>query len=539
MTIKIAENNHGTSKEEALIFNDKEVEIVNNGIKLFFKEFNGSLYYIQHLKMGRQFQSYWTDDGDYYSREINSGKSLAATNSTSENKLAEQANDFASKEEVKSFLNKAGHFIKKHYNQIFPYNDSLERTKKEEALISIYKQLKSRHHIVLDRETYKICIYDSHAGVYKEYDEKEFARFLKTQINRDFFEDEIKKIIGLFNDIRTESPDYIAFKNCLLNINTLETHDFTADIFVKFQVPYKWNPEVHSQFFEDKIREILDEEQKLITYLEFVGYCFVKENPHNKIFLLIGNGANGKSLLMELIRSLFNESIAAVSLQDFMKEFGLQPLIGKRVNLLSDLPTEKIEETGQIKAITGGDSITINRKFKEPITTKIGCKIIGSGNSLPIITDNSYAFWRRIIIIRLDKRFTGSNRDPELKHKLLEDTEGMEWLIYQSINAYKHIRETGWPEDTLEKLRLESLKQTNPAEYAATNLFLVTNSPDDFISRNEIKTLINQYINKNKMRKPANASDYFDAVRNMGAEEAQKRINNKKAKGFRYMKIIK
>lgn len=535
MTTK-AEQFKTDKTSDNILFRDKTAEIVNNGVKLFFKEAEDEQYYLVHVQQGKKYISYW-ESTNGSSRDITSGKSLAAINTQVENKLKAEAADFASKEEVKKFLREAGIFIKNHFLKIFPFEDSFERSDKETMLINVYKHVKSKYHVVLDKETYNLCIYDSGSGVYKEHDEKQFASALKRHIKRDFFEDEIKKIIGLFKDIKSESEDYIAFKNCLLNINTLETREFTPDIFVKFQVPYNWNPQAQSPFFQTKLSEILNDEEKHTTFLELVGYCFTKYNPHNKIFILIGNGANGKSLLMEIIGSIFQNSLAAVNLQDFNKEFGLSPLIGKRVNLLPDIPIEKIVETGQIKAITGEDPLTINRKFKEPITTKLGCKIIGSGNRLPEIKDNSYAFWRRIIIIRLDKRFVDENKDPHLKEKLVNDTEGMEWLIYHSIQAYKQIKETGWPEDSLDEIRLEYLKVSKPAEYAATHIFTVTNDPENFISRQEIILEIDNFIeNEVDIRRPAYNSEYYDAVRNLGAEEGQKGSGSNKVHGFRYLK---
>jgi|GEM_PF-1057536 len=525
-------------KVKEIIFRDKQVDSSNNSVKLFFKYDDESDISLVHTFRDGAYISYWLIEGENGSsstREANSKKSLATTNTTLENKLIKLAGNFASKDEVSSFLEEAGLWIKNHQDSIFHFSDMLERSKKERALLSVHKYINGRFNVIIDNETRDICIYQPKEGFYREYDIRTFSKFLKTNTKRDFFEDEVKKIMGLPYDILEESKDFIAFKNCLMNIGSLEPRAFSPEIFTKFKVPYDWNPDAHSEFFIEKLMEILGSEYQ--RFLEVVGYLFVKGNPHNKLALIIGDGANGKSLLMELIAAIFTNSYAAVPLQDFSKEFGMSPLVGKRVNILSDLPLESIDETGQIKAITGEDSVTINRKFKEPITTKLECKIIGSGNRLPKVKDDSYAFWRRIILIRLYKVFEGESRDPKLKEKLLNDHEGLEWFIYQSIQAYKKIQDIGWPEDKTYETRQKFLEKSNPALYCAEKIFKYTSSADTFVSRNEVLEEIKESINHYGLEEPGNESDFYDAVRTMGAKEAQKRIDDEKVHGFRYIQM--
>lgn len=538
--IKSKENNVIVKNNEiCLRFRDKEVDSSNNSVKLFLKHDDGSDIFLVHSFRDGAYVSHWLLEGEtdvFSTREAHSKKSLAITNTALENKLIRLSGEFATKDEISLFLEEAGLWIKNHEDSIFHFSDLLERSKKERAFLSVYKHINARFDVILDKDTYDICIYEPKEGFYREHDIKTFSKFLKAKTKRNFFEDEVKKIMGLPYEIKEESKDYIAFNNCLMNIRTLETRGHSPKIFTKFKVPYDWNPDAQSEFFKEKLLEILGHEYQ--KFLEVVGYLFVKGNPHNKLAVLIGDGANGKSLLMDLITAIFTNSYAAVPLQDFSKEFGMSPLVGKRVNILSDLPLESIDETGQIKAITGEDSVTINRKFKEPITTKLECKIIGSGNSLPWVNDDSYAFWRRIILIRLYNVFEEGNRDSSLKDKLKNDKEGMEWFIYQSIQAYKKIQDIGWSEDTIYETRNQFLKKSNPALYCAEKIFTPTTNADTFISRDDIQNAIKESLIKHGFKEPSRDSDYYDAVRKMGAKEAQKRIGDKpKIHGFRYIQM--
>ncbi len=539
MEVKTKNTDFRIVNENQLVFNGKPIEIKANIVKLFFKEYGGSEIYFVHELNGKNFLSHWISNGtnEYGLRIVSGKKALIVSDNKIENKLVEYAYDFASGKEVKEFLDDVGKFLKIHYETIFHYTGSdYERSEKEKFLLKTYKQLKNDFNIYINQNTNELCIYDEIEGIYKVYDEKMFSFFLKNNIKTEFFENEVKIIIGLFNEIREESEEYMAFQNCYVNLKTLETKPFTPEIFTTFKIPFIWDSTAYSEFFESKLMEILDD-TKILKFLQMVGYCFFKGNPHNKLFLLIGDGANGKSTLISIIKSIFKYSIVAVPLQDFSKEFGLQPLIDKRINLLYDLPIETIYETGQIKAITGEDTITINRKYKDPITTKLNCKIIGSGNNLPKIKDDSFAFWRRIIILNLNKRFEGKERDVKLKEKMINDCNGMAWLIYRSINEYKEIEEIGWQEDTHKIVRETFLKDSDPALLAAENIFKITIEPDDFLSRNDVKNQINNFLSENNLRKPMKVDEYYKAVKEIGSKVGQATVEGNKVHGFRYIKI--
>jgi len=124
-----------------------------------------------------------------------------------------------------------------------------------------------------------------------------------------FLIDEVTKIMGTFNTIKDESQSYIAFKNCLLNVDTLKTEEFNSKEFVKFQVPFNWNPEAESKVFRSRIKEILVDEERYKLFLQIVGYCFTPANHHHKMFFITGEGGNGKSTLMGLINSIFHSSV--------------------------------------------------------------------------------------------------------------------------------------------------------------------------------------------------------------------------------------
>ena len=517
-------------------FNGKPILSKTGEIHLFCQTLPDGDLYIKHYRDNEGYKTLWylkNEEDIRNSRIVSSTKSLAVENKKRDKSISDRAKD-TFKVDVKDHLKKVGEYISTNEFSIFPSkNKTLERSKKDTQLIKIAKALEYKNKIVINKVTGELHIYNPLKGVYEAYNNKEFSAFLSEKYRDKFLMDEVTKIMGTFTDIKEESKTYIAFNNCLLNMDTLETEDFNENEFVCFQVPFNWDPEASSEFFETKIREILVDDQTYLLFLQMLGYCFTHSNPYHKMFFITGDGANGKSTLMAIIRSIFHSSVAAVDLQQFKNDFGLQPLLGKKINILPDLPYHTITDTGHIKAVTGEDLITVNRKHKEAVNTTLGSKIIGIGNQLPPVNDDTFAFWRRVIIIELTNKFN----DPTIKDKLLTDVKGIEGLIYQSINAFKRVKSEGWAiKMSKGDIRRQYLLLSDPCLYAAEELFEKTNDPQDYVTRSDVVHLISEYLKSQDIDAPGNVKLYYTAIRSIGGDDSDRRIDGVKNRGFTFVK---
>ena len=407
--------------------------------------------------------------------------------------------------------------------------------------------LRNRFHIIKDDLTGEHWIYNHEKGVYELYNDDKFLEFLYTIFNEEIFTmQEAKMLKSIFARTKVESDHYIAFKNCLLDLETLEPQEFDPEEFVTFQVPYDWNPKARRNSVEEKLKEILIDEggdyegeaDKVKQFLQLVGYCFEKGNPRQKIFIFIGPPGSGKTQLVLTIGGLFKGGVASVPLQQFKERFGLQALLNKRINTLYDISKQEINDPSIIKAVSGNDSITIDRKNKEPITLEKGLpvKTIGSGNELPIIVDESNAMWERLVIINLNNIFRESNkREYNLAEKLLQNNEGMSWLIYEGIKEYKKIKDKKTPFimelDSFEAKK-EYLKESNPCKYAAEELFYKTNNETDFYPTYELIKMITKLLKNEELRIPRSNKEYYRALEQIGGELKQRRILGEITRGY-------
>jgi putative DNA primase/helicase len=173
--------------------------------------------------------------------------------------------------------------------------------------------------------------------------------------------------------------------------------------------------------------EVLDKKFQLVIE-ELAGYCLVPNYQVQRAFLLTGEGANGKSTLIELLRNfLGTENCSSVSLQalgDESQRFNTSLLYGKLANVYADVSSKAVRYTGIFKQLTGGDEIKGERKNRDAFFFKNHAKLVFSTNRPPeIVGDDSYAFWRRWILIPFTNVFEGDKADKKILERLTTKEE--------------------------------------------------------------------------------------------------------------------
>ena len=156
-----------------------------------------------------------------------------------------------------------------------------------------------------------------------------------------------------------------------------------------------------------------------------MGYSLLTTARYEKFVILIGNGANGKSVLLDLLSCLVGaENTAAVLPSKFDSAFQRAYLNGKLINVVSELPVGEVIKDAQMKSITSGERITCEHKFKDPFDMNPYSTIWLATNHLPHTRDFSPALFRRALIITFNRVFSEKEQDKLLKEKLKAELSG-------------------------------------------------------------------------------------------------------------------
>jgi putative DNA primase/helicase len=161
------------------------------------------------------------------------------------------------------------------------------------------------------------------------------------------------------------------------------------------------------------------------------------------LFFLFGSGANGKSTFIEVLLSLLGGYAAKTGADTLLMQDkrgipnDVAALAGKRLVVASELPDGRRLNEGQVKDLTGGDSITARFLNQEFFTFKPEFTLWMYGNHKPIITGTDDGIWRRIRLIPFTAQIPENEQDTQLAAKLKAELPGIlawavrGWQLYQ------------------------------------------------------------------------------------------------------------
>ena len=177
---------------------------------------------------------------------------------------------------------------------------------------------------------------------------------------------------------------------------------------------------------------------------QWFGYCLTNDTRHQKILLVIGPKRSGKGTIGNVLRALVGtENVAGPTFSSLATQFGLQSLLGKTVAIIPDGRLSNRLDTGiiveRLLSISGEDSLTVDRKHREALTTKLKTRFTIFSNELPPLADVSGAIASRMVVLQLVQSFYG-NEDRGLVDKLYSELPG---ILLWAAEGWKQLRHQG------------------------------------------------------------------------------------------------
>lgn len=329
-----------------------------------------------------------------------------------------------------------------------------ERKKKEEVnWHEIAEGILKENAFICFRDTEELYIYKDGVYVPGETYIKEKAGEVLGEATTTHYVNEILNYIKIRSYVErskiNDDSNIINVKNGLLDIRTgeLKKHSSNFISFSRINAKYKLGAECKK--IERFLREIVGKENVDLVY-EIIGYCLYREYPIQKAFMFVGDGANGKSTLLELIKVfLGEENVSHIPFHELdAHRFSLASLFGKLANIYADIPTREVKYTGRFKMLTGGDTVYGEKKFKDYFPFKNYAKLLFSANTFPEVNDSTYAFWRRWILLNFPNKFEGEKQNKDIILKLTEEEE-LSGLLNKAIKGLQRLLERGRFEETI------------------------------------------------------------------------------------------
>lgn len=205
--------------------------------------------------------------------------------------------------------------------------------------------------------------------------------------------------------------------------------EHTPDLFSADGVSYEWQPHAKApEMFLRYLRRVCPVQDVFDAVRRMLGLLVVDTAKYEVFWQLYGMGANGKTVLLDVIESLVGrQNVSRVSLECLAPgtRFQTFPLTTAKVNISGELGTDLGRAAlaameGEFKHAVSGGTIEVERKGIDKTFERCRARFVMSGNSLPTFMDKSDAIWRRKRIIPFDVQIPEAERDPDLARKIVE-----------------------------------------------------------------------------------------------------------------------
>ena len=230
--------------------------------------------------------------------------------------------------------------------------------------------------------------------------------------------------------------EVVSMRNGLLHVPTRTLGPHTPGFFNHHSLPFPYQPEcgppVRWIAFLDELWG--DDQPSIDALQETMGYLLGGDTSQQKMFLLVGPKRAGKGTIGRVLTGLLGaHNVAAPTLASLSTNFGLSPLIGKPLALISDARLSGRSDSSvvveRLLSISGEDSLTIDRKYLEPWTGRLPTRLVLLTNELPRLGDASGALVSRFIVFVLTRSFYG-RENTQLTDELLSEAPGIfDWAL--------------------------------------------------------------------------------------------------------------
>ena len=222
-------------------------------------------------------------------------------------------------------------------------------------------------------------------------------------------------------------------------------HPHRREHFRTTQLPIVYSPDMQAplwdQFIADIFRDDPDSTLKAQSLLEHIGYTLMPHAAHERFVMLIGGGANGKSVLLQVLSALCgSENVAGVQPSEFTNRFQRAHLHMKLANVVTELKQGAVIADAELKSITSGEVTTVEHKHGAPFEMRAFATCWFGTNHLPHTRDFSDALFRRATIFQFNRTFAPHEQDPYLKTRLLSELPAILTRALIGISARRDAR---------------------------------------------------------------------------------------------------
>jgi P4 family phage/plasmid primase-like protien len=231
---------------------------------------------------------------------------------------------------------------------------------------------------------------------------------------------------------------------------------------------------------------------------QWFGYLLLPDTSLQRFLMMVGDGANGKSVVCAVLHALLGDgNTVSVPLEFFGQRFHLVETLGKLANIVSEVgELDKVAE-GALKAFVAGDPMLFERKHKTPFTARPTARLVLATNNPPQFSDKSDGVWRRVLLLKFTVQIPAAERIAGMdKPSWWIDAGELPGILNWALEGLRQLRQRGVFDissaclNEVEKLRADA----NPARRFLRECYQVG---DDEVLKDAAYESYKQWCGKN------------------------------------------
>ena len=426
------------------------------------------------------------DISEYYA----AGGDLSRIINSAEDGVSYLATRFTDFSELEKFIySVARHTKRTALDNLFSRLRELQRWNGD-ALKSLHKSATTAppENIVADEilKSYQLVyipsvgFYEYSGGVWTRKSDDSIGSYVDTTLGEFSTNQRVNAIVGLVRkralreDVVFNNTPVWNFVNGTLDLNSGVFRDHNPNDYCSVQSSYPYNPDATYDAWNSFIEDITASDPRTAELLQLIpGYVFEPTNKYEKIFVLSGNGSNGKSKYLEILRQLFGSAnVSHLQPRALLDKFRLIQFRESIVNMAGEIKSNLSDTEELLKSIASGEPQSACYKSKDFVTFVPRTKLIFATNDQLSSGDTSDGLLRRLIMVDFKVSFV-DNPDPSDPYQRQKNVDILDELMVElnsggifnwAYEGYKLLRAVGYFTETVDQTQLlqDFKRSSNP-----------------------------------------------------------------------------
>jgi len=244
----------------------------------------------------------------------------------------------------------------------------------------------------------------------------------------------------------------IAFANGFVSVSAegIRFSPHSPDNRARQRLPSNYEPEAESKSWNEMLNAVFDNDpdaqDKKKVLQEFAGACMCGlATEYDRCLVFVGPGGNGKTTTQQALEEniFITGTVSHISPQKWKQEYAVSQLCGKLVNIVSELPNERLTDNEIFKGVITGDVISARDPYKLPYEFRPRAGHIFACNELPNTNDLTDGFWQRFVFLTFNRNFRSNPAGWESRESILTriraEAPGVAlWALHGGVRLLKY-----------------------------------------------------------------------------------------------------